>query len=139
MTDQLFTSAEFYNYLNEHKLMGTRCKSCGAITLPPRPICPVCKAHESEWVELSGKATLVAFTVVNIAPTMMLNAGYDRKNPYCTGIVQVEEGAFISAQILDMDVHHPDQIKVGTPLAVAFVERGAGDKKQTYLAFKPVA
>jgi len=132
-----FTSAAFYNFLNEHKLMGSRCATCGAIYLPPRPVCPHCQDSEMEWVEMSGQGKLVAFTVVHIAPTAMLAAGYNRKNPYCVGVVQVEEGPSISAQILGVDVTHPETIGIGTPVTVDFVERGAEEMSQTFLAFKP--
>ncbi|MGC9358377.1 MAG: Zn-ribbon domain-containing OB-fold protein, partial [Anaerolineae bacterium] len=95
-TDEI-TGATFYNYLNEHKLMGIRCKACGHIHVPPRPVCPGCRDAEIEWVEMSGRGKLAAFTIIYIAPTPMLAAGYSRKHPYCSGIVELEEGARISA------------------------------------------
>jgi hypothetical protein len=133
---QDFTSASFYAYLDAHKLMGTRCQSCGALHLPPRPICTACHSKDLEWTELSGQGQLIAFTTVHIAPTAMLAEGYGRNKPYCTGIVKLKEGPAISAQILDVDTQQPQNIKIGTPLSVAFVERGNEETKQTFLAFK---
>jgi len=133
-----FTSASFYAYLDEHKLMGTRCQSCGALHLPPRPICTACHSKDLAWAELSGQGQLIAFTTVHIAPTAMLAEGYGRDNPYCTGIVQLKEGPAISAQILDVDARRPESIKIGTSLDVAFIERGTEKAKQTFLAFKCV-
>ncbi len=135
MSEPEFTSASFYRYLAEHKLMGSRCPSCGGLHVPPRPLCPACQGVEMEWVEMSGRGTLLAFTTISIAPTAMIEAGYGKDNPYCTGIVQLDEGPTISAQILGVDVRHPAQIAIGTPLKVAYVERGEGDKRRTYLAF----
>jgi uncharacterized OB-fold protein len=89
-----------------------------------------------EWVEMSGEGELLAFTTVHIAPTAMIEAGYDRKNPYCTGIVQLAEGPAISAQILGLDPNNPQEIQIGTPLRVAFVERGEGEQARTFLAFE---
>jgi len=131
-----FSSATFYSLLAERKLMGTRCGSCGALYLPPRPLCTACYSDDMAWREFSGKGELLAFTTIHIAPTAMIAAGYGRDNPYCTGIVQLEEGPAISAQILGVDATHPEQIAVGTPLQVAFVERGEGEEKRTYLAFQ---
>jgi uncharacterized OB-fold protein len=131
-----FSSATFYSLLAEHKLMGTRCGSCGALYLPPRPLCAACYSDDMAWSEFSGKGKLLAFTTIHIAPTAMIAAGYGRDNPYCTGIVQLEEGPAISAQILGVDATHPEQIAIGTPLQVAFVERGEGEEKRTYLAFR---
>jgi uncharacterized OB-fold protein len=90
-----------------------------------------------EWIELSGQGKLAAFTIVYIAPSAMIAAGYDRKNPYCAGVVELAEGPKVSAQILGVDVLHPEQIKIGMPLKAKFVERGEGDAKRTFLAFEP--
>jgi uncharacterized OB-fold protein len=88
------------------------------------------------WVELSGEGKLVAFTTVHIAPTAMIEAGYDRNNPYCTGIVELAEGPAISAQILGVDPTKPEEIEIGTPLRVAFIQRGDAEQARTYLAFE---
>ena len=138
-----FTIASFDSFLKEKRLMASRCQECSALWLPPRPICLTCKGHEMEWVELSGRGKLVAFTVIGVGPMPMILAGYNRDNPYCAGIVEVEEGPRISAQILGVDVAHPENIKIGTPLTADFVERGSwhfveelARMKKMYLAFK---
>jgi uncharacterized OB-fold protein len=73
----------------------------------------------------------------------MINAGYDRDNPYCSGIVELGGGLKATAQILGVDVNHPENIKNGTPVVAEFVERGAwaivgelAQTQKTYLAFK---
>jgi hypothetical protein len=136
MGEREFSSASFYQYLDEHKLMGSRCRSCGALHVPPRPLCPDCHAEEMEWAQMDGRGSLVAFTIVHIASTAMIAAGYGKDNPHCTGIVRLPEGPAISAQILGVDARQPAQIAVGMPLKIAFVERGEGDKRRTYLAFE---
>jgi len=138
MSERPFTGQAFYQYLGEQKLMGSRCKSCGALYAPPRPLCPACYGNDMDWEQLGGKGKLIAFTTVNIAPTAMIEAGYGRNNPYCTGIVQLDEGPAVSAQIIGVDPAAPEQIAVGTPLQVAFVRRGEGENKRTYLAFEQV-
>jgi uncharacterized OB-fold protein len=86
-------------------------------------------------VPLGGNGTLQAFTVVHIAPTAMIEAGYGRENPYCVGIVRLEEGPSISAQIIGVNPSRPETIEIGSPVRATFVERGQGDGMQTYLAF----
>jgi uncharacterized OB-fold protein len=90
------------------------------------------------WEQVSGKGKLVAFTTIHIAPTAMIEAGYGRTNPYCTGIVQLDEGPAVSAQIMGVDPAAPAQIDIGTPVQVAFVLRGEGEAQRTYLAFEEV-
>jgi uncharacterized OB-fold protein len=98
-----FTSTTYSKYLSEHKLMGTRCRADGRVFLPPRALCS--ESHDDmEWVELSGQGKLAGFTIIYVAPSAMLAAGYDRKNPYCVGVVRLAEGPAISAQILGVDV-----------------------------------
>jgi uncharacterized protein len=130
-----FTVASFNQYLNEKKLMASRCTVCGDMYLPPRALCPRCHGDQLEWVETSGRGKLAAFTVIYVGPTPMNNAGYSRENPYVSGIVELDEGVKISAQILGVDGKHPETIRVGTLLTVDFIERGEGDKRQVYLAF----
>jgi uncharacterized OB-fold protein len=137
MGDREFTGWSFYQFLGEKKLMGSRCGSCGVLHVPPRAICPACFGEKMSWVEMSGEGKLVAFTTVHIAPTAMIEAGYGRDNPYCTGIVELAEGPAISAQILGVDPAMPEEIEIGTPLRVTFVQRGEGDQARTFLAFEP--
>ena len=131
-------SKQFFTALADGKLIGIRCNQCGNSTIPQRQICPKCQSEDVELVEFSGKGNLAAFTVISVPPVAMANAGYDARNPYCVGIVSLEEGPRISAQILGMDVLHPQQIKIGTPLQMTTIERGEDEAKQTFLAFEPV-
>jgi len=136
MANHDFNHTSFQAHLNEHKLLGVRCESCGALFLPPRPLCTNCYSQEMTWEVLSGEGELVAFTTIHIAPTAMIEAGYGRDNPYCSGVVRLKEGLAISAQILDVDVQNPAGIKIGAPLRVAYLERGEGEARKTYLAFR---
>jgi uncharacterized OB-fold protein len=136
MNEADFSKTAYQQHLNEHKLMGSRCQSCGALFLPPRPMCSQCFSQDMAWEELTLQGRLAAFTVVHIAPTAMLEAGYGRDNPYCSGVVKLDQGPSISAQILGVDVKSPERIKIGTPLKGEFLERGAGDAQKTYLVFK---
>jgi len=131
-----FTAAAFNQYLAEHKLMTVKCSQCGGVYAPPRAICPKCHSEEMEWVEASGKGKLAGFTIIYSGPTFMVEQGFDKKNPYVSGIVQLEEGTFISARITGLDMSKPAEIKVDTPLMVDFVEFGENEGKKTYLAFK---
>jgi hypothetical protein len=137
MSERPFTSTSFQQYLAEHRLMATRCGTCGALHLPPRPLCPSCFGEAISWEEMSGSGHLKAFTTIHIAPTAMIEAGYGRNNPYCTGVVELDEGPAISAQILGVDASHPQGIAVGIRLSVTFVERGQGDGRHTLLGFQP--
>jgi len=136
MSKDFYNAAGFYEFVEEKKLMGTKCKSCSELFVPPRPICSVCHGEEMEWTEMSGKGKLEAFTVTLYGPTRMVEAGYDAKNPYCVGVVRLDEGPAISAQILGLDLTNPKAIKIGTPMGLTFVDRAEGEKKNTYIGFE---
>ena len=130
-----FSSASFEAYLAEHRLMAARCINCGELYLPPRPICPKCHGAAIDWVEASGKGRLAAFTVIYSGPTFMVAQGFDRKHPYISGIVELEEGPRISALITGMEPSRSDAIKIGAPLHVSFEDVMIGETNKTYLAF----
>ena len=134
MDDRPFSDISFDKYLNEDKLMGSRCKQCNALSVPPRPICINCHSTEMVWEQMSGKGKLSAFTCIAIGPAFMRAEGYDRHNPYCSGVVELEEGARVDARIEGVDTKNPENINVGMPLRVKFLHRG---EHKTYLAFEP--
>ena len=136
MPEREFTAASFNQYLSEKRLMAARCRSCGHLDLPPRPLCSRCRSREMEWTETKGAGRLAAFTAIAIAPTEMIEAGYGRDNPYVSGIVTLEEGPSISARITGVDARAPESIKVGTPVTVEFLELGQGEQARTVLAFR---
>jgi uncharacterized OB-fold protein len=90
-----------------------------------------------EWVEMKGKGKLAAFTAITIAPPFMMAQGYDRKHPYCSGVVELEEGGRVDARIEGVDLAHPENIKVGTRMRIRFIHRQGTEKPETYLAFEP--
>lgn len=130
------TVASFYHFLNEKKLMASRCPECGGLYLPPKAICPTCYSEDMEWVELGGQGKLAAYTAVHIAPTFMEAQGFDRNNPYLAGVVELDEGVKISARITGLDAQNPTAVEIGTPLTLDFIEQGEGEDAQTVLAFR---
>jgi len=132
-----FNDTSYQRYLNELKIMGSRCKKCGALALPPRPICISCYSSEMEWIEFKGRGKLAAFTCIWVAPPFMIEEGFGRNNPYLVGVVELEEGVKTVCRINGLDPRKPDQIKVGTPLRADFVAKGEGPARKISLVFKP--
>ena len=131
-----FNSTTFYNKLKEERqLVGVRCKSCGHLSPEPRPMCPECHGFDMEWHQFSGKAKLSTFTCISVVPVAMAARGYGRDNPYCTGIVTLEEGPRISARINGVDGNNPQYIKSGMDVVLDFDDL---DMESPSLAFKPI-
>ena len=41
MYDRPFNDNSYEQFLKEEKIMGAKCRKCGALALPPRPICVI--------------------------------------------------------------------------------------------------
>lgn len=73
---------DFIDYLEQGKVMGTRCKACGRVFFPPRADCYECLGSDMEWFEISGPGTLVAYSMLRYAPK-----GFDEDLPYCIALL----------------------------------------------------
>jgi uncharacterized OB-fold protein len=135
MEERPFSDSAFEKFLSEDKLMGSRCKQCQALYVPPRPICVKCRSDELTWEEMTGNGKLAAFTCISIGPSFMIAEGYNRQNPYCSGVVELNEGPRVDARIEGVDPKNPEKIKVGTPLSVKFLHKQRENQPITYLAF----
>ncbi len=138
MTEKPINDYGFEQFLSEGKLMGGKCNNCETLYVPPRTLCPRCRHSEMEWVETTGEGRLVAFTSISIGTPAMMKEGYDRDNPYCSGAVELAEGARVVARIEGVDSQHPETIEVGMPLKVKFLHQGRDNNRQTVLAFAPI-
>lgn len=128
----------FERFLDEGKLMGSRCTECNALFAPPRPLCPKCYGSKMEWTEMKGTGRLAAFTCIAVGPPAMVAEGYGRDNPYCTGVVELDESPRVVARIEEVDTRNPESIRIGTPLEVVFLRRGTEEDQSTVLAFRPL-
>ncbi len=107
-----FTIEQFYKYVNQGELKGGKCKKCGVIHLPPRPLCDKCFSKEFEWIEISRKGKLLTYTIIHVAPSQ-----FQSMAPYAVGIIQLENGPKIPGMI--RDIEH-EKIKIGMELTIDF-------------------
>ena len=123
------TVEQYQKNIEMGKFRAFKCKSCGAVIAPPSGTCYKCGGTEMEWTEVSGKGTLVSFTVIHIAPDE-----FKEEAPYYIAIVELEEGTRISARLLGFDPLKPEEVKLGIPLRLAYDKGVSGN---AYVAFKP--
>jgi len=101
--------ADFVKYLEEGKIMATRCSKCGKLYFPPRADCPEDLSMDMTWEKLSGKCKLLIYTTAYFAPT-----GFEEDVPYTIALAQCEEGANVYA-LLSKDVKE-NEIHIGMNL-----------------------
>ena len=109
---QPFTIEQFYKFMLQGKFMAGKCKKCGKVHLPPRPLCDKCFSKEFEWVELPKTGKLLTYTIIHVAPPQ-----FQGMVPYAVGIVQLENGLKIPGMIKGVP---QEQIKIGILLTIDF-------------------
>jgi uncharacterized OB-fold protein len=138
MAEPCMSDQSYAQFLREDKIMGSRCGGCGALSVPPRAVCSECHQSEMDWVEMKGTGTLVAFTSISIGPPFMIEQGYDRKNPYCTAVIKLDEGPRVVARLEGVDAIHPESIRIGLPMRAKFLHGEADGDLKTSLVFTPI-
>ena len=73
---------DFVNYLEDGKVMYTRCKDCGLAFFPPRADCYQCLTSNMEWLEVSGKGKLLTYSKLEYAPV-----GFGDDLPYSIALL----------------------------------------------------
>tara|TARA_R110002049_G_scaffold74361_7_gene191826 strand:- start:5883 stop:6323 length:441 start_codon:yes stop_codon:yes gene_type:complete len=63
------------------------CQQCGRMRFPPRPMCPACQSHESDWQPVSGRGRVWSFAV----PSSPLLPAFEKLTPYVVALVELEE------------------------------------------------
>ncbi|MGE3077202.1 MAG: Zn-ribbon domain-containing OB-fold protein [Dehalococcoidia bacterium] len=117
----------FWDALQEHKLMLQRSKKTGKVIYYPRSVSPYGPKDELTWVECSGKGKVYSFTVAR-RPTAPQWAD---DGPYVLAMVELEEGAVVTANILNCS---PEDVKVGMKVRAVFVDV---TPEVTLLQFEP--
>jgi uncharacterized OB-fold protein len=68
---------DFIDYLEQNKVMGTRCRDCGMQFFPPRADCYRCLTSHMEWFEVTGTGKLVTYSKLEFGPV-----GFEKDLPY---------------------------------------------------------
>lgn len=82
---------------------------------------------------MKGHGKLVTFTTIAVGTSQMIEEGYDRNHHYCCGLVELDEGPRVSAQILGVDAQNPIEVEIGTPVTIKYLKR---ENKPTILTFR---
>jgi len=106
---------EFVTYLEQGKVMTTRCKKCGTQYFPPKMDCPKCLLSDVEWVKIDNEGKLVTYTVVHYGPS-----GFEDEAPYTLAIGDFGDGLRIFGR-LNKDIEESD-IKPGMGLKIVPVK-----------------
>jgi uncharacterized OB-fold protein len=96
-----------------YNLIGSKCTQCEKVYFPVRVICPECRRKGNlENIKLGGKGKIHSYSVIH-TPT----DDFKLISPYVVAIIELEEGAMITSQIVDSD---GDNVEIGDEVEVVF-------------------
>ena len=93
-----------------------RCAKCGALRHPPGPMCPACgEASDGGYAVAAGTGEVFSYVVHHHPPVP------GKRLPMVVALVQLPEGVRILGEMPGV---RPDQVRIGLPVRVTFVQVG---------------
>jgi uncharacterized OB-fold protein len=89
---------DYNEALKQNKLLGLKCRSCGAITIPPKMVCRQCAGLDMEVVEVKGNGEIRTFTTVFVGAE-----GRESEVPYIIVMVELDDGPWIMGNLDGID------------------------------------
>jgi len=118
---------EFWDALEEDKLITTKCRKCGKIEFPPKMICTSCYSDEMEWIDLPLRGKIYSFAEMDVVPS-----GFNP--PITVAVVELENGVRLFSHVIDAGY---EELKVGDEVEIEFREMSWFDyRKHRYFVFR---
>lgn len=89
---------EYSEALKDDRLLGLKCRQCGAVTAPPRMVCRRCAVTDLEVVELSGRGKIKTFTTAFVAAEER-----EDEVPYTIVLVELDEGPWLMGNLTGIE------------------------------------
>jgi uncharacterized OB-fold protein len=121
----------FFTELKEHKrIMGTRCRQCERVLVPPRIFCEECFVDDMEWIEVKPTGRLLTF-----GESYFSTDGKRLDEPWMLGIVRLDgsDGGLIHF----LGETRAEDLEIGLPMEMVFKEKREGNILDI-LYFRPV-
>jgi uncharacterized OB-fold protein/acyl dehydratase len=112
-------NAWWWEGIEAGELLIQKCKGCGVLRHPPRPMCGACQSLEWEGVPSAGSGTVHSYTVLHYPKI----PGYEFPLP--VALVDLEEGTRIVANVVGCS---PDEIEIGMKVECRIEEVDGGMK-----------
>ncbi len=111
---------------SRYRLEAARCESCGAVSFPPRLVCPSCRGRAFAKLALEPEGKVLTWTVIHVGPS-----SHKHDVPYALAVVELADGVRITCQIADLD---PAQVEAGMAVRFEF-RRIQGDGEAGVIAY----
>jgi len=118
------------------RLVGSRCRSCGAVTFPRQASCPRCTGENVDDHRLARTGRLWGFTVQGFPPKDPYLAAAAPFRPFGVGYVDLDAEILVESRLVADDWR---QLRIGMPLElviIPFHDDHSGEQVSTF-AFAP--
>jgi uncharacterized OB-fold protein len=109
----------FWDAAAHGQLVAQRCRGCGRLHHPPRPMCPECHSLDHEIVELSGTGQVYSYAVLHHPRNPKF------AYPLVAALVELDEGIRMVTNLVGIE---PADVRIGMPVQVAF-EKTEDDRR----------
>ncbi len=117
--------------LEEVRLKGTRCRSCGEVFLGKRVACDACLSPDMEAVVLSDTGRLYTYSIIRYRPP----GGYKGPEPFvpfAAGLVELPEQLRIMTRLSDCDI---EKLEVGMALKLVVAPFRVDEQGREVIAY----
>jgi hypothetical protein len=111
-----FDAVPYWQGCREGRLLLQRCSDCSSRQFYPRALCVCCGGVRLEFVEVSGRGVVHAFTICH-RPLSARFAGA----PYVVALVDLEEGPRMMTNIVGCP---ESEVRIGMDVQVSFQHLG---------------
>ncbi len=126
------TSKAYYDALKQSRLLGLKCKACGALSSTPRMVCRKCGSTDLETIQFKGTGKIRTFTTVYVAAE-----GRETECPYVLLMVELDEGPWIMGNLDGIDPTKVTMEVIGKKVKMGS-KVFAGDKYSAGESARPV-
>jgi uncharacterized protein len=123
---------DYNEALKQDKLLGLKCKACGALTVPPKMACRQCGSFDMEVVEVKTNGKIRTFTTVFVGAE-----GRESEVPYILVIVELDEGPWLMGNLDGVDPKTASMELIGKKVKMGN-KVFAGDKYSAGEAARPL-
>ena len=127
MTQEVSIPSTWRTTAPRYRLIGSKCSTCGELFFPPRNACLSCLMPTKNGFKFSGFGDVLSYTVIHAAP-----AGFQKEIPYIVGLVELEEGPRVTAQIVDID---PEDMVLGLQVQTTFRRYAAPPNSKSVITY----
>ncbi|MBU0691855.1 Zn-ribbon domain-containing OB-fold protein [bacterium] len=107
------TTAKYWREIPQrYRGEAVKSEKTGKVYFPPRLVEPGNGNRKFKPVKLTYTGKILTWTVIRVAPM-----GFERQSPYALGVIELDDGARITSQIVDIPL---DKVKIGMKVRVEF-------------------